>query len=93
MFAANTRLGARISFEERKNRVTQVIEQLGLTLRADTRIGTELSRGVSGGERKRTCTGMELVLKPKVLFLDEPTTGLYDVDEIFSSFRLCGFRS
>ena len=93
MFAANTRLGARISFEERKNRVTQVIEQLGLTLRADTRIGTELSRGVSGGERKRTCIGMELVLKPKVLFLDEPTTGLSGVDEIFSSFRLCGFRS
>ncbi|CAF1118769.1 unnamed protein product [Adineta ricciae] len=76
MFAANTRLGAGLSFEERKKRVTQVIEQLGLTLRADTRIGTELSRGVSGGERKRTCIGMELVLKPKVLFLDEPTTGL-----------------
>ena len=39
-------------------------------------IGTEFIRGVSGGERKRTNIGMELIIEPKVLFLDEPTTGL-----------------
>ncbi len=39
-------------------------------------IGTEFSRGVSGGERKRTSIGMELIIEPQVLFLDEPTTGL-----------------
>ena len=31
---------------------------------------------MSGGERKRTSIGMELVTHPKILFLDEPTTGL-----------------
>jgi len=31
---------------------------------------------VSGGERKRTNIGMELIISPSVLFLDEPTTGL-----------------
>ncbi len=31
---------------------------------------------MSGGERKRTNIGMELIIEPEVLFLDEPTTGL-----------------
>ena len=39
-------------------------------------VGTEFFRGVSGGERKRTNIGMELIIEPQVLFLDEPTTGL-----------------
>ena len=39
-------------------------------------IGNEFIRGVSGGERKRTSIGMELIIEPQVLFLDEPTTGL-----------------
>ena len=40
------------------------------------KVGTEFIRGVSGGERKRTNIGMELIVSQSVLFLDEPTTGL-----------------
>lgn len=39
-------------------------------------VGTQMTRGISGGERKRTNIGMELIIDPAVLFLDEPTTGL-----------------
>jgi ABC-type multidrug transport system ATPase subunit len=39
-------------------------------------VGNELIRGVSGGERKRTSIGVELLTNPSMLFLDEPTTGL-----------------
>ena len=33
-------------------------------------------KGVSGGERKRTSIGVELITDPMLIFLDEPTTGL-----------------
>jgi ATP-binding cassette subfamily G (WHITE) protein 2 len=79
MFSANVRLPNDVSDNERRERVTKLIHDLGLESCANTKIGNEFLRGVSGGERKRTCIGMELVLSPKILFLDEPTTGLYCV--------------
>ena len=39
-------------------------------------MGTDFYRGISGGEKKRCSIGMELIISPPVLFLDEPTTGL-----------------
>lgn len=74
-FSANLRLPKTVSMVEKIERVSSVIRDLSLESCADTRMGTELLRGVSGGEKKRTCIGMELVLSPKILFLDEPTTG------------------
>jgi len=43
---------------------------------AETKIGGPLVKGVSGGERKRTSIGVELITDPNLIFLDEPTTGL-----------------
>jgi ATP-binding cassette subfamily G (WHITE) protein 2 len=74
-FSANLRLSKHISRQQKTTIVNQVIGQLGLEKCADSKVGTEYTRGISGGERKRTNIGMELVLSPSVLFLDEPTTG------------------
>jgi ATP-binding cassette, subfamily G (WHITE), member 2 len=74
-FSIHLRLPNDVSNDEKDDRVSQVIAELGLEACADTRVGTEYLRGVSGGEKRRTCIGMELVLSPKILFLDEPTTG------------------
>ncbi|GFO21177.1 ATP-binding cassette sub-family g member 2 [Plakobranchus ocellatus] len=75
-FSAALRLPSSVKAEERKQRVKQVIKDLGLSRCADTKVGNEFIRGVSGGERKRCNIGMELIISPPVLFLDEPTTGL-----------------
>ncbi|XP_078147893.1 broad substrate specificity ATP-binding cassette transporter ABCG2-like isoform X1 [Centroberyx gerrardi] len=75
-FSAALRLPASVSQEEKEEKVNRLIQELGLNKVADARVGTQLIRGISGGERKRTNIGMELIIDPSVLFLDEPTTGL-----------------
>ncbi|XP_015253972.1 PREDICTED: ATP-binding cassette sub-family G member 2-like [Cyprinodon variegatus] len=75
-FSAALRLPSSISQKEKEQRVEKLIQELGLGRVANSRVGTQLIRGISGGERKRTNIGMELIIDPSVLFLDEPTTGL-----------------
>eukprot|EP01135_Chromosphaera_perkinsii_P002144 Nk52_evm78s217 gene=Nk52_evmTU78s217 len=75
-YTAELKLPPSFTTEMKKERVEQVIAELGLEGCADTIIGDRLHRGISGGQAKRVNIGMELVTDPCVLFLDEPTTGL-----------------
>ncbi|KAB5581411.1 hypothetical protein PHYPO_G00175370 [Pangasianodon hypophthalmus] len=75
-FSAALRLSSSVKQKEKEARVNRLISELGLSKVADRRVGTQLIRGISGGERKRTSIGMEMIIDPSVLFLDEPTTGL-----------------
>ncbi|XP_040274030.1 broad substrate specificity ATP-binding cassette transporter ABCG2 isoform X1 [Bufo bufo] len=75
-FSAALRLPRSLKQKDKDERINQIIKELGLTKVADSKVGTQLIRGVSGGERKRTNIGMELITDPGILFLDEPTTGL-----------------
>jgi ABC-2 type transport system ATP-binding protein len=56
---------------EGRRRADALLERVGLTQAADRRVGT-----YSGGMRRRLDLGSALVHEPRVLFLDEPTTGL-----------------
>ncbi|KAI4379291.1 hypothetical protein MLD38_005609 [Melastoma candidum] len=59
------------------NAVTDyVIKILGLEICADTLVGNEMLRGISGGQRKRVTTGEMLVGPVRALFMDEISTGL-----------------
>ncbi|CAD6210685.1 unnamed protein product [Miscanthus lutarioriparius] len=76
MFAAEFRLPRSLPTKEKRKRVQALIDQLGLRNAANTIIGDEGHRGVSGGERRRVSIGMDIIHDPIVLFLDEPTSGL-----------------
>jgi ABC-2 type transport system ATP-binding protein len=57
--------------EERVPRANELLERVGLTDAADRRI-----KGYSGGMKRRLDLALALVHRPRILFLDEPTTGL-----------------
>lgn len=76
MLSASFYLPLSMPESEKTNLVNKLIAELGLAKAASTIIGDEKTRGVSGGERKRTSIGVQLISDPAVLFLDEPTSGL-----------------
>ena len=73
-FAAKLKLPG--TYASKIARVNLLISELKLHKCASTKIGGPLVKGVSGGERKRTSIGVELITDPSLVFLDEPTTGL-----------------
>ncbi|XP_020694400.1 ABC transporter G family member 22 isoform X2 [Dendrobium catenatum] len=75
-YSALLRLPNSMSKQQKEERATNVIHELGLDRCQDTMIGGSFVRGVSGGERKRVCIGSEIIINPSLLFLDEPTSGL-----------------
>jgi ABC-2 type transport system ATP-binding protein len=56
---------------ERERRGDELLERVGLANAADRRV-----QGYSGGMKRRLDLGLALVHSPRILFLDEPTTGL-----------------
>ncbi|KAL6614944.1 hypothetical protein ACP70R_037214 [Stipagrostis hirtigluma subsp. patula] len=53
-----------------------ILKNLGLEMCADVLVGDAMTRGISGGQKKRVTTGEMLVGPTKVLFMDEISTGL-----------------
>ncbi len=60
-----------ITGEERRERIDELLTRVGLTEAADRKV-----RGYSGGMKRRLDLALALVHRPRILFLDEPTTGL-----------------
>lgn len=59
-----------------QKKVDKLLDDLQLKKCQNTLIGNQRQKGISGGERKRTSIGVEILSNPSILFLDEPTSGL-----------------
>jgi len=85
MFSAALRLSRNVTEEQRIQLVDDMITALRLTKCQHTYIGSVMIKGISGGEKKRTAIGIELISNPSILFLDEPTSGL----DSYAAFMVC----
>lgn len=62
----------------------ETIKAMKLERCQNSMIGGVSFKGISGGERKRTSIGFELVSNPTCIILDEPTSGL----DSFTAFQI-----
>lgn len=83
-YAADLRLLPPFTMAERHTIVEEVILELGLKECESTRISNDARKGCSGGGKRRTSVGVQMLANPSVLFLDEVTTGL----DATSAFQL-----
>ncbi|TPX57986.1 hypothetical protein CcCBS67573_g09198 [Chytriomyces confervae] len=76
LHAARVRLPRHWTAKQINNHVDNILRALNLAHVANSCIGDENTRGISGGQRKRVNIAMELAAAPLAIFLDEPTSGL-----------------
>ena len=83
--AADLRLPATMSEEEKKRRIRMALETFGLTGREDTLVSK-----LSGGQKKRLSICTEFVASPNLFILDEPDSGLDGImaKELMENLRL-----
>jgi ABC-type lipopolysaccharide export system ATPase subunit len=74
-FTAELRMDARSTATDRAEQQEYLLKLMGIFECRNTLVGDSRHKGISGGERKRLCIAMELLSKPSLLFLDEPTSG------------------
>lgn len=81
----NLRYAASLSFRDAEDswldaQTDALLGRLGLFQTRNLKVGSVLDKTISGGQRKRLNIALELIRSPRVLFVDEPTSGLSSRD-------------
>jgi len=86
LYTAELKRSMNEPLSSKRQAVDEIINMLALDSCRDVLIGDQMSKGISGGQAKRTNIGIALVTNPRVLFLDEPTSGLdsYTANEVMT---------
>ncbi|KAF6170338.1 hypothetical protein GIB67_043028 [Kingdonia uniflora] len=74
-YSAMLQLPDSMSKTEKKERTETVIREMGLQNAMNTRIRGREEKGLSGGQKRRVSICIEILTRPNLLFLDEPTNG------------------
>uniref|UniRef100_A0A0E0M5T0 ABC transporter domain-containing protein n=1 Tax=Oryza punctata TaxID=4537 RepID=A0A0E0M5T0_ORYPU len=75
-YSAQIQLPDTMSAAEKLARADDTVREMGLTGALDIRIGGRSSKGISGGQQKRLSICLDILTRPRLLFLDEPSSGL-----------------
>ncbi|KAK0443527.1 P-loop containing nucleoside triphosphate hydrolase protein [Armillaria borealis] len=65
-----------MSKKQKHQKADEVMKKMGLKDCADTLVGNDMLKGISGGEKRRVSIAIQVLTEPQVLMLDEPTSGL-----------------
>ncbi|XP_011033357.1 PREDICTED: ABC transporter G family member 15-like [Populus euphratica] len=82
-YSAHMRLPGKTTKDEIDSVVDNTIMEFGLQDCADSKIGNWHLRGISTGEKKRLSISVEILTRPHIMLLDEPTTGLDSASAFF----------
>ncbi|CAL1409645.1 unnamed protein product [Linum trigynum] len=82
-YSAHLRLPSTMTKKEINDIAQGTISGMGLQDCADRLLGNWHLRGISSGEKKRLSIALEILTRPQLLFLDEPTTGLDSASAFF----------
>jgi ABC-type multidrug transport system ATPase subunit len=74
-YSAFLRVGRLMQRQECVNHCKQIANMLKLTTILDVVVGSDLRKGISGGQKKLLSIAIELLSLPRVICLDEPTSG------------------
>jgi ABC-type multidrug transport system ATPase subunit len=75
-YAACLRLPDTMSRASKYQRAEDILTKMGLKDCANTLVGNDQIKGISGGEKRRVSIAVQLLTNPRILLLDEPTSGL-----------------
>jgi ABC-type multidrug transport system ATPase subunit len=71
-YAAGLRLPKWMSKNQKMERAEEILLKMGLKDCADNLVGSDLIKGISGGEKRRVTIAVQILTEPRVLLLDEP---------------------
>ncbi len=78
-YSARLSIG-KLNDDQLRVRINKTLNSLGLYDIRNIKVGDALNKYISGGQRKRLNIALELIREPKILLVDEPTSGLSSND-------------